>query len=237
MNGSKLLNLFAISAISSTLSFGATIGYSFFGDLPADNSVQLLDLTVSATSTVTLETFSYAGGLNQAGTGIAAGGFAPEITVFDPAGNEFAFDAGAGVPACNGRAVDPVSGFCLDAVVYDGISQPLLTLTPGVWTVAITEQGNDPLGQLAIGFSEDAANGNDPSFTGTNAGLPGDMFLDPFDSGQRTDQWALDILGNGVSSVSEVSSAPEPASELLAAGALACIGLRRLRTRWSSLRD
>lgn len=201
-------------------------GYSFTGVFANDNSVQQFNLVVGSNSIVTVKTLSYGGGVNQGGTTIAAGGFAPELTIFDSTGNEYAFDAGGSAPACNGRAVDPVTGFCLDAIIYDS-GRSALTLAAGDWTVVLTQQGNDPVGELSDGFSEDAANGNDPSFTGTNAGMPGAKFLDPFDGLQRTDQWAVDFLGNGITQVSET---PEPS---LLLPAMALLGLIAAgRSRW-----
>src|SRR5271169_4094200 len=60
--------------------------FSFTGNLSAGNQVQVFDFSVGAVSNVILETWSYAGGTNAAGTLIARGGFDPILAVFDGTG-------------------------------------------------------------------------------------------------------------------------------------------------------
>jgi hypothetical protein len=226
MKALRLFAFFAIFGMVATTCCADVRGYSFQGSFSQDNQTQLFDIGLASASVVTLQTWSYAGGVDWLGNTIAPGGFAPEITVFDTTGNEIAFDNGGSAPACGGRNVDPVTGFCLDASIYDGVNHPLLFLGAGTYTVALTQQGNDPLGQLSAGFSQDAANGDNPSFTGTNAGRPGAMFLDPFDAVQRSGEWEVDITGDEGLSVSET---PEPS--LLIPVALGMLGLVFYRKR------
>ena len=49
--------------------------FSFTGSFTNDSNVQLFNFSVAATSSITLRTFSYAGGTNSAGTVIPEGGF------------------------------------------------------------------------------------------------------------------------------------------------------------------
>lgn len=205
--------------LGSAAAFGA--GFSFTGNFAQDNVIQLFQVTMAADGVLTIQTFGYAGGLNQAGNNISAGGFAPALSVFDSTGALIAVDnLGGSVPNCNGRGIDPVTGFCFDAIV----NVPLNVLA-GMYTVALTQQGNTAVGNLPDGFQYDAANLNDPSFTGTNAGLPGQTFVDPFGSHLRTSAWAVDFVGDTLADVGQV---PEPgALSLFLIGAVSLAAFRR----------
>jgi hypothetical protein len=163
---------------------------------------------------ITLETWSFAGGVNAAGQTIPAGGFAPVLSLFDSSGNLLSFDNGGVVPgACGPRGIDPVTGFCLDAYI-NGL------FSAGDYTAVLTEWDNTPNGPtLGDGFVEQG-NGN---FTG------GPFLLNAGTSFQRTGNWALDIPGD------PPTAAPEPASVLLTTVPLALLGLgaacRRGRAR------
>ncbi len=209
--------------LGSAAAFGA--GFSFTGSFAQDNDVQLFQVAMAADGVLTIQTFGYAGGINQAGNTIGAGGFAPAISVFDSTGTLIAADnLGGTVPDCYGRGIDPVTGFCFDAIVYDSSRLPL-SLLAGIYTVALTQQGNDSLGTLAGGFQYDAANLNDPAFTGTRAGLPGQTFVDPFGSHLRTSAWAVDFAGDTLADVGQV---PEPgALSLFLIGAVSLAAFRR----------
>lgn len=192
-------------------------GFSFTGNFINDNDLQFFNVNMAADGNLTIQTFGYAGGLNQAGNNISAGGFAPALSVFDSSGNLIANDnLGGTVPFCNGRGVDPVTGFCFDAIVYDSASQPLF-LFAGNYTVVLSQQGNISFGSLAAGFTYDAANFNDPAFTGNIYGQPGKKFVDPFGIDLRTSAWAVDFVSDQLRSVGEV---PEPGTiSLLLLGA------------------
>src|SRR5664279_926116 len=73
-------------AILSVPSFAKADDFSFTGNLSAGNQVLVFNFTVGATSNVVLETLSYAGGTNAAGTVISRGGFDPILAVFDSTG-------------------------------------------------------------------------------------------------------------------------------------------------------
>lgn len=139
---------------------------SLTGNLAGDNSVQLFSFTLSATSNVTLRTWSYAGGTNAAGNAIAAGGFDTIVSLFSGLGPTAllidANDDGFGV------GVDPSTGLAFDSLLT------ALGLTAGDYTVALTQFANFANGPtLGDGFF---LAGN-PNFDG------------------RRSAWALDILG------------------------------------------
>jgi hypothetical protein len=206
--------------------------FSFDGTFNTDNQEQFFVFDETTDSEFVAETWSYGGGIDAADVDIPPGAFAPELSLFDAAGDLIALDAVGGTApyGCGTRNIDPNTNSCSDAVL--GATAPL-TLPPGAYTLVLTEQGNDPEGVLSDGFSEDAQNGNDPSFTGTDAGLPGEMFLDPGTFSQRSNNFEVDLVGAGIAHASAV---PEPSSasllclgaSLLAAG---FAGLRRFRKR------
>jgi hypothetical protein len=57
--------------------------FSFRGSLSVNDPVQFFSFTTSTDSTVTLKTFSYAGGTQADGTVVLAGGFDPIVSLFD----------------------------------------------------------------------------------------------------------------------------------------------------------
>lgn len=202
-------------------------GFSFTGNFIDDNDLQYFNVTMGADGVLTIQTFGYAGGLNQAGNVISAGGFAPALSVFDSTGTLIANDnVGGTVPFCNGRGIDPVTGSCYDAIVFDSASVPLF-LTAGTYTVVLSQQGNISFGFLADGFTYDPANLNDPAFTGNIYGQPGEKFVDPFGIDLRTSAWAVDFVSDELRSVSAV---PEPGTiSLLLLGAVGLAAVRSSR--------
>lgn len=60
--------------------------FSFQGTFTKDDNVQLFTFNVGSTSTVTLRTWSYAGGVDAAGVTIPRGGFDPILALFDSTG-------------------------------------------------------------------------------------------------------------------------------------------------------
>ena len=184
--------------------------FVFSGAFTQDDNELYYQFTIAASSTVTLESFSYGGN----GSTVSPGGFAPVLSVFgtipsvDPTLEGFD-DGGVAPSGCGARLVDPVSNACLDADL-------VLTLGPGTYLVVLTENDNTPNGgDLASGFNEQG-NGN---FTGTNEGFPGESFLDPFGY-QRTPNFYFTISG-----ADSAQALPEPSTvSLLIAGLglLAC---------------
>jgi hypothetical protein len=60
---------------------------SLTGNLADPNDTALFAFTADGISNVTIQSYSWGGGTNDAGTAIAAGGFDLNLTLFDPAGN------------------------------------------------------------------------------------------------------------------------------------------------------
>jgi len=177
-----------------TCAFGSAAPLIFSGNFNFDDDVVLIPFLVPSTNTVTISTSSFGDG---------SGGFEPILTLFDGAGNLIAQDTTGGtLPfGCGSRAIDPISGFCLD-----GFIQGLLNA--GNYTLALTEWDNIANGPtLADGFPQ-TGNGN---FTGPEfLGGLGSFIL--FDGSQRNSNWALQITGADV---------PEPGT----AGLMLCAGL------------
>lgn len=193
-----LLSMLLVPSLSKADNF------SFTGNLSSGNQEQLFNFSVGATSNVILDTYSYAGGTNAAGTVIARGGFDPILAVFDSTGaivgqND---DGGPGhVPA------DPLTGAYFDTWLN------LTTLAAGSYTVAVMQYDNFANGpNLSNGFGQSG----DPNFARLfNGGTCGtDQFVDVAGAGAnscRDSHWAFDILGVN----SAVGVTPEPSSVLL----------------------
>jgi hypothetical protein len=168
---------------------------SYQGNFSSDDQVQTFDFNVTTAGLVTLQTFGYAGGVNGAGTTVAAGGFDPVLTLFDGAGNFLVMNDDG---PCGTVGMDPTTLNCFDAYLS-------LDLSAGSYILALTEYDNLAIGPtLADSFTQ-VGNGDFtcPEFLGQ----PG-AFCDASPS-QRDSAWALDITTPGTSPV------PEPGSEVL----------------------
>lgn len=104
--------LFAAALAVAVTSPAAAVDFSFTGTLDTPNSTAFFDFTVASQSLVTFRTWGYAGGVNAAGTTIAAGGFDAILTIFDAADGTLLAeqDDGLGVVA-----IDPATGSGFDA--------------------------------------------------------------------------------------------------------------------------
>lgn len=188
-------------------SFSASaLNYSYTGNLAQDNSVQLFNFTVGASSpNVILETWSYAGGVNAAGDTIARGGFDPILAVFDSAGTLIdQNDDGGGMVAA-----DAITGAQYDTYL------PLGSLAAGTYTVSVMQFDNFSLGStLAAGFRHDAA---------ADA-----WFQYHFSSGSRDSHWAFDILN--VESAQQTNNVPDAGATVTLFG-MALSGMALVRSR------
>ncbi|MGH8763818.1 MAG: DVUA0089 family protein [Nitrosospira sp.] len=80
----------AILAISFVTGSAHATDFSFAGNFTNDNQVQEFNFAVTGLATdVTLRTWSYAGGTNAAGDGIARGGFDPIVSLFNASTGEY----------------------------------------------------------------------------------------------------------------------------------------------------
>jgi len=195
-----LLALFACVASSGAANL------SYTGQFNYDNDVQLFDFTVGSLSTVTLRTWSYAGGVNAAGQSIARGGFDPIVALFDSAGQLVDQQDDGG---CGKVGLDAVTRQCWDINLA-------VQLAAGNYTVSIQQYNNYNVSEnLADGFYYQGA-----QYQNFRNG-----FVDEMDV-KRNGTWALDILN--VSPVAE-ADVPEPATMWLMGSALA--GMAALRRR------
>jgi hypothetical protein len=211
-NGMKtLLCLFFTAGLAVST---ATISnsYSFEGLFLTDADVQLFDFTLATGSTVTIASWGYGGGTNFANQVIPAGGFDSYFTWYGSDGSMIGQNDDVG--CTNGRNENTTTGACLDAYAS-------VVLPAGSYTLALTQSGNDPQGDLIDGFTE-VGQGD---FTANGSCL---AFCDTF-GGIDNGNWAVDILN--VTSATEVGAGatPEPSTWLLSIGgiALLLVALRR----------
>jgi hypothetical protein len=179
----------------------AGVVYQQTGTFTFDSDTLLLPLSVNTPSQVTIFTTSFGNGSD---------GFEPVLTLFDGSGNSYLQDPTGGTTGhCGSRAVDPISGFCLDAFIQ-------ANLAVGSYTVALSESDNIPGGTLIDGFPQPSGT----NFTGPEfLGGPGSFIL--FDGTQRQNNWALEIDSTGV---------PEPgAFPILTSVFASALLVRRLR--------
>jgi hypothetical protein len=202
----RLVSGALLCASASLLQAGAVFQQGMFS---TDDQIQLFNVNVITAGLVTLETYSYAGGIDATNHVIAAGGFDPVLSLFDGLGNLLnTNDDGP----CAIVGHDASTGNCFDAYLS-------LNLGAGAYTLALTESDNLAIGPtLADGFLE-SGNGN---FTCPQIfGQPG-AFCD-VSPAQRSNQWALDIV-----TPNPASSVPEPsAASLLATGVALLFAIRR----------
>jgi len=207
--------LLALLACAAAPVAAGTILYE--GTFSEDDQVQEFSFTVASPTTVTLETYGYAGGTVNS-TIVLAGGFDPTIAVFLPPTN----DAVLSSPCGGAAGTDPVSGACEDAYLPQ-------TVDSGTYIVALMVNDNTPTG----GPSDPFANDGNPGFSCVDAGgLPG-TFCD-VGSGlgeSRTGNWALAIAGaDTTEELPGPGAVPEPgAVSLMGIGMalVACLMRRR----------
>jgi hypothetical protein len=207
---------------------------SYTGSLASSSDVYLLvfDVTGATSETVTVQTWSFGGGVNAAGNTIAAGGFDPFVAIFDGTGPAatIATDAMAN-PFGTSDALSNYGSFmgCPPAQMAN-IGGPLcgdvtmsLLLGPGAYTLVLSDAVNDANavfdnGTLGEGFTDltggvfETCNTNDSS----NTTCVND-----------TSNFALDLTAT---SGGGTTPTPEPSSlVLLAAGFLAVAVLSRTK--------
>lgn len=214
-----------LAALAATL-LGAPVHaatFSFAGNFTQDDDVQRFDFSVGSLSTITLRSYSYAGGTQADGTVVSAGGFDPILALFDATSGALigqqddAEDDGNVVPE------DPTTEYRFD-VLLD------IELDAGSYFVTVMQYDNFANGPLfADGFERDG----EGNFTGLIFPCTNGIFCD-FGSNDRTSAWNFDILNvETATQEPNVPPVPLPASGLLLAGALA--GVAALRRRASRI--
>ncbi len=186
--------------------------FSFTGSFTQDDNVQLITFNVGAPSTVTLRSWSYAGGVNAAGATIARGGFDTILALFDSSGALIDQNDDGGVN------VDPdsVTGARFDTFLTSA-------LVAGTYTVSVMQYNNFAIGpNISNGFGRDG----DGNFTAGSGGCTASQFCDVGGSA-RTGNWAFDVLN--VEAAAETPRVPEPSSVALFLTGAAAIFFRRKR--------
>lgn len=203
----------ATIAIAGTASAAS---FSFTGNLASDDDRVGFGFTVGAASTVTLRSYSYAGGTMLDGTIVAAGGFDPILSLFDATGTliDTVDDGPEPVPA------DPVTGARFDTHFVEA-------LAPGDYQVFVSQFNNFANGPtLSDGFLYDGA----PTFTSTFLCSNG-RFCD-VTGDNRTSFFAFDIDGVETAVVTDPPGVvPLPAGLPLLLAGLGGLAVLRRRQR------
>jgi hypothetical protein len=193
------------------------------GNFVDDDERCALALSFITGQTLSARTLSYAGGAASDGALVAAGGFAPVLSLFDASGLLLQNVVGSATP-CSGNSggVDPASGFCWDAVFS-------AMLVAGEYTLVLSQDGNVPFGPyLADGFSMSGS----PDYTGwTWLGEGGHRFINA-DLSQRSGHWALEVHSAAVA-----APVPVPATSGLLLAGLAALATARRRPAVRAMAD
>ena len=195
-----LLLVIALPAASNT--------FSFQGTFQADDQIQLFPFTVASNAAVVLKSLAYGGGVNSVPVTILAGGFDTFFSLYAGDGSQInTNDDGT----C--AQVHPGNSGCLDAYLAEN-------LTAGAYTLALTQSGNTPKGNLSDGFVQEGQ-GNYTCPQG---------FCDVFGS-QQNGQWAIEI-----DNVNRATQAPEPTTFVLGGVAILMLVFAK-RMRWFANRS
>jgi hypothetical protein len=212
--------------IAAPFCSGGTISET--GTLSTPESTFLYTLNLPVPGNVTLQTYSFGGGINGASDTIMAGGFDPFVGLFQGTGGTALFLDGtadnlgnypsepSACPPAGLVTIGSVAGQCGD------VQLDFTGLAAGTYTVLLSDANYIPNAVFeTTGFLGDG-------FTDLTGGsLPLQTCYDAGDCNTDTANWALDIT----SSSGATTSTPEPASFALAGLGLLAIGWSARRRR------
>ena len=171
-------SLLGIVAIVGLLAGSAqAANFSYTGTLNDPNDVQTFNFSVGAPSTVTLRTWSYAGGTNAAGSVIAGGGFDPILALFNSAGAKIGEndDGGCGLVAAGPNCWDTYFSSALGAGNYT-VSVAAFSNFAGA-TITDPFQGGGSFSGRTSAWAFDLLNVGSATQIGNNVPEPGSMAL------------------------------------------------------------
>jgi hypothetical protein len=251
--GSRVAAILASAALGMAVASSASAStFGFTGAFNLDNDTQAFTFTVAADGTVvTLRNWGYGGGtyavdfLNGAAATTqttAAGGFDGQLALFDSTGVFVPGGLNDGGPVGPLKKVQVPTG----GSTYGWLGDPQLTLAldAGVYTLVLSQYGNNPTGTVTDPFTYD---GN-PRYTvfGADGGLTTDPYNNRCASGYFCDRiantafsgtnwdghWSVELANVTFASLSPapaVTAVPAPAALPLLAGALGALALLRRR--------
>ena len=207
---------------------GAAHGYadtvSYTGTLANSEDSFTATVSVADGGSVTLQTYGFGGGVNAAGTAIAAGGFDPFVGLFSGTGEGAVFVDGTSDILTNYSPGCPPAGTVRlgGSAICGDVNMQFTGLAAGTYTVLLSDGENIPLatfegpgGTLGDGFVDFTAGVFQTCDTNGNCNTD-------------TANWALDITTSAGTTPPPV---PEPPSAELAGTAVA------LATAWMYRRD
>src|ERR1700735_2872417 len=221
MNNLKGLLLIAVLAMSANVA--RADGTSFVGTLTSPLDFFTTTLTLASTSDVTLQTYGFGGGTNQAGTLIAPGGTDPFVGLFFGTGDGATFINGTSLDLTNYSSfvgcppANSVSNF--GGTTCGDITMLFSSLAAGTYTVLLSDGQFIP--NAAVGAGSTLGDGF-LDLTGGQFCNIADFADGETDCPNTSGAYALDVI-------TSPSATPMPAPSgllLLATGLLGVVGIR-----------